>query len=441
MRIVKFNFMMEKSSKMRFHKANKPKSLKYAALRGFLPLTLALWFPVSSYGLEGHFKAATFLQDSENFSTQANDAHSNLALAFADLRLKQQAHWQQWSFAVDYQLQTSFGKTLQQAFALNPNFAEFDQQQLFNLTDVIQLEHQQNSTHLAYQRIDRLTATYSAIDYSVTLGRQALSWGNGITFNPLDPFNSFAPNQFDREYKRGLDMLTAQKVLASGNEFSGFVLPRRNVTSNSLTFEDSSAGFKLTQYGALDQQWFFAKDAQELLAGIQLTGDWQDGLWNLDIIGSYDQEFQRAFVSGIANYQRAFSILNHSSLGFLELYFNGYGITNSHPTLNQLPDYLISKQASGKTFMSNQWYLASGLTIQATALLQIIPSVLINLQDQSLLTTLNGSFSLSNQDYLSFGVQVSHGETGSEFDGFTNQNNRQTSAYSDQLYLQWARYF
>ena len=36
-------------------------------------------------------------------------------------------------------------------------------------------------------RIDRMSVQWQQADWSVTLGRQAVSWGSGIVFQPLDP--------------------------------------------------------------------------------------------------------------------------------------------------------------------------------------------------------------------------------------------------------------
>lgn len=414
----------------------KQKSLKLSPISGFFILTLGFALPVKSYGLEGHFKSSFFLQDLEN------NPENNSEFIFSDIRLKHQWHPSNWTFSLDYQLQASHGETLKLPIQQNIHFSQLDRQQIFRLTDPISVKTGNKSGNFLFQRIDRLNANYSAGDYSITYGRQALSWGNGITFNPLDRFNPFEPNQFDREYKPGLDMVSAQKILSSGNELSGFILPRRNYESEKLTAKDSSFGLKLYQYGEkFDRQWILAKDAQEWLLGAQFSGDWHEGLWNFDLMLSRDKEFHKNFANVLLNYQKAFSWQNRNVLGFVELYYNGYGISKPRPESSELPDDLLSKQAASKTFMSNRWYLASGLNVEATPLLQIQLSLILNLKDRGILLNFNSIYSLSNQDSLRFGLQTSMAQAGTEFAGFANIKNQKLSAYPDQVYIQWSHYF
>ena len=35
----------------------------------------------------------------------------------------------------------------------------------------------------------------------VCVGRQAVTWGNGLIFNPMDLFNPFSPVDIERDYK------------------------------------------------------------------------------------------------------------------------------------------------------------------------------------------------------------------------------------------------
>ena len=65
-----------------------------------------------------------------------------------------------------------------------------------------------NNDQTLYHRLDRLSVTFQPYWGTLQIGRQALTWGNGFLFNPMDLFNPFSPTQIDREYKPGDDMVS-----------------------------------------------------------------------------------------------------------------------------------------------------------------------------------------------------------------------------------------
>ena len=75
-------------------------------------------------------------------------------------------------------------------------------------------------------RLDRASIGYTGDRLVVRLGRQALSWGNGLVFQVLDLFDPFPPNVLDTDYKPGRDMLTAQWRLPGG-DLQAIVVPGR----------------------------------------------------------------------------------------------------------------------------------------------------------------------------------------------------------------------
>lgn len=54
---------------------------------------------------------------------------------------------------------------------------------------------------------DRLLLQFSQPGIDVTLGRQPVSFGNGLFFTPIDLVNPFTPTTIDTEYKPGVDAL------------------------------------------------------------------------------------------------------------------------------------------------------------------------------------------------------------------------------------------
>ena len=82
--------------------------------------------------------------------------------------------------------------------------------------------------HQWSHRIDRLSAQWRQGDWSVTIGRQAVSWGSGIVFQPLDPFNPFAPTAVDRDYKNGDDLVLGEALLPNGHDLQVLHVIRRD---------------------------------------------------------------------------------------------------------------------------------------------------------------------------------------------------------------------
>ncbi|MDX2497114.1 MAG: hypothetical protein QNL11_04335, partial [Desulfobacterales bacterium] len=53
--------------------------------------------------------------------------------------------------------------------------------------------------YILYHRLDRFFLALQPNWGSVRIGRQALTWGNGLIFNPMDLLNPFAPTNFVRD--------------------------------------------------------------------------------------------------------------------------------------------------------------------------------------------------------------------------------------------------
>ena len=59
-------------------------------------------------------------------------------------------------------------------------------------------------------------------------GRQAITWGNGLFYAPMDLVNPFDPATIDTEYKAGDDMLYLQYLQDNGNDLQAAVVVRRD---------------------------------------------------------------------------------------------------------------------------------------------------------------------------------------------------------------------
>ena len=86
-----------------------------------------------------------------------------------------------------------------------------------------------------FHRLDRLSLTFTPSWGLVRIGRQAVTWGNGLVFNPMDLFNPFAPTAVQRDYKIGEDMAYAQVPIGMA-ETQLLYLPRRDCRKENIAF-------------------------------------------------------------------------------------------------------------------------------------------------------------------------------------------------------------
>ena len=93
---------------------------------------------------------------------------------------------------------------------------------LLNLTTTLQ----SGPTTLVTNRIDRLSVTWSSPRLVLRLGRQAITWGGGLVFRPLDIVAPFPPTATETAYKPGADMLYAQVLFDSGADIQAVAVPR-----------------------------------------------------------------------------------------------------------------------------------------------------------------------------------------------------------------------
>jgi hypothetical protein len=93
-------------------------------------------------------------------------------------------------------------------------------------------------------RLDRINIAYTGERTVFRLGRQAISWGNGLLFTPMDIFNPFDPAAVDKEYKTDDDMFYAQYLQNNGNDVQAVAMVRRNLMNGDVEMDESSLAVK-----------------------------------------------------------------------------------------------------------------------------------------------------------------------------------------------------
>ena len=154
-----------------------------------------------------------------------------------------------WSFDASDQLIGLFGDTIdftrdvpEGLQALVGHYPR-DDARLLDLTHVFRDE----GRSAVLNRLDRLSVAYTGDKAVARFGRQALTWGNGMIYTPMDILNPFDPAAVDKEYKLGDDMLYGQLLQGNGNDLQGVAVVRRSLATGDV--DAGSSSFALKYHG------------------------------------------------------------------------------------------------------------------------------------------------------------------------------------------------
>jgi hypothetical protein len=350
----------------------------------------------------------------------------------------------QWSGEASYQIVALDGDTLdylgdsQNGFFQTPRLPN-DDRRLIDLSDII---HDADRRALIH-RLDRLNIGYQGTSNVVKLGRQAVSWGNGLIYTPMDFFNPFDPSAVDTEYKPGEDMIYAQHLFSNGDDLQFVWVARRDEQKNS-THDVNSTAVKYHGFiGANEFDLLLAKHYQDTIVGIGtaisvggsvIRGDW--------VVSDTDRG---KFNNVVANVSYSWIGWGKNMTGSLEYFHNGFGISGRLGVSELLgaPD-LISRLNRGELFTLGRDYLAGSAVVEMAPLWQLNPNVFYNLSDQSSLVQLISQHDLSQNIQLVGALSVPLGSPGTEYGGFVLDESGSEEAFSQSdwsLFAQLAWYF
>jgi hypothetical protein len=290
--------------------------------------------------------------------------------------------------------------------------------------------------------IDRLAVAYTTPDLVVRVGRQAITWGSGLVFRPMDLFDPFSPSATDTEWKPGVDMLYVQRLFPDGSDVQFIVAPRPARQGGSPTADASSAALHIhTTIAGHVATLLLARDHGDWVVGAGLNGALGGATWNVELVPTFLRR-GGARVSGLANISNAITLFGRNATVFAEYFHNGFGDTNAALALTTLPPDLADRLARGQLFDTRRDYLAGGLTVEITPLFTLSPTLIANLNDGSLLVLAAGSWSLGDNLTLIAGAQAPIGPARTEFGGLPlSTGSPILFAPPAQVYAQLRRYF
>jgi len=312
-----------------------------------------------------------------------------------------------------------------------------DDRRLMDLTETID----EDDSHILYHRLDRLSLTFLPKWGDVRIGRQAVTWGNGLLFNPMDLFNPFSPADIERDYKIGDDMVFTQFPVNTTADLQFLYVPRRGPVTGDVEWDQSSLAGKL--HFARDTTEFdimIAEHYKDAVVGLGSTGYLGDAAWRLDGIWTFLHEDRGTdgYLSLVANMDYSWVWWDKNFYGFLEFYFNG--LCHDQYT-NAYTDRDISERLDrGELYTLGRTYLSGHIRVEFHPLFNVYLTVINNLADPSGTLQPRAVWDIAEDVQITFGGNICYGRRGTEYGGFKVPGTNLLNKAPDSAFL-WLTYF
>jgi len=349
-------------------------------------------------------------------------------------------------FEVDYELIWAGGDTIRKQNELKEIFPNLsgdvfflgtslnDDRRLMDLTHTIKEE----DSWFLLQRLDRLYLAVNQQWGSVRVGRQAVTWGNGFVFNPMDLFNPFPPTAIDRDYKVGDDMLNARFSLTQIADVQLLYVARRNPDNNKIESDQASWAGKLHfAAGTTEFDLMGSKHFADNVVGLGSRGYLGNTAWRLDGTWTFLDDGDD-YLSLVANMDYSWVWFEKNFYGFIEYYFNGLG-KDDYPDALLDPD-ITERLARGELFVLGRNFLSGHIQIELHPLFKVFFTAINNIHDPSGILQPYATWDITQNLQMTSGVSVSYGAKRTEFGGFNLPGNDIRSKSPDNAYL-WLIYY
>jgi hypothetical protein len=372
------------------------------------------------YELGGHVKGRLSADSYPSDSFFHALTGSTSSALESDVRVKFLADRGAWSLDTAWQLYAGYGDRVELARALagsaypGADYPQNDDRRLMNLTDVLRDDGKSVMLH----RLDRLSLSYARGRLVLKVGRQAISWGNGLIFSPMDIVNPFDPTAVDTEYKAGDDMVYGQWLRNNGDDIQAAQVFRRNPVSGNV---ESAVATSAVKYhgiaGEAEYDLLVARHYDRTTLGIGGNRSIGGAVWRGDLVVSEADSGTDVQVVTNLSYSWLWGERNVS--GVLEYYYAGFGQRSGRYSPEELaanPE-LLDRLRRGEAFTLGRNYLAGGLTIEMSPLWLLMPNLFLNLDDGSALFQGVTRYSLGDNAEFLGAFNVPLGPGGSEFGG------------------------
>lgn len=294
-----------------------------------------------------------------------------------------------------------------------------DDRRLLDLTGVV---HESRDT-MIYHRLDRAMLAFQPEWGEIRLGRQAVTWGHGFTFNPLDLFNPFSPIDLERDYKMGDDIAFIH-LPATDFDMEMIYVARRDPISRHADFEQASIGTKLNfTLGETDLDVVLARHYEDYIAGVGAVGYLGDAGWRVDLMGTFLDKTSRGrsvYLSGVANLDYSWNWFGKNWYGYLELYYNG--LSDDDYSDHFYDRAILDRIVRGELFALGSLYLSGNVNIELHPLVNFYLTPIVNLKDPSGILLPRVVYDMAEDVRLTLTGAYHWGDKGTEYGGYDIPN-------------------
>jgi hypothetical protein len=396
--------------------------------------------------------SATFARDETIYEPVGNGTYLNLD---TDLRINNDTFFSNWGhLETQYEAILAGGKAREKQQDLRAIFPNFegstlffgaplnDDRRLMDLTHTIKEEDR----YILLQRLDRLNFALRPKWGFVRIGRQAVTWGNGLIFNPMDLFNPFPPADIQRDYKVGDDMALAQIALPYSVDLQLLYVVRRDPDSNNVEADRNSlAGLMHFAAGTTEFDIMATRHYDDYIVGLGSSGIWGGAAWRLDTTATFLNDGKgkntKNYLSGVANMDYSWVWWQKNFYGLLEYYYNGLG-ESDYPGALSNPD-IANRLTRGELFVLGKHYLSAEIQVELHPLFKIFFTGINNMHDPSGILQPRAVWNVTQNLEMKIGANIFYGDNGnpgSEFGGFIIPGTNIHSRSPNSAYL-WFNYY
>ncbi|RMA78744.1 hypothetical protein [Umboniibacter marinipuniceus] len=357
-----------------------------------------------------------------------------------ELRLNWSDSWSGWKLETAYQLVVTHGDSLSLPPTPGlPNVGgnELDASNWWQLSWEISSSDNQQS----YHRFDRINIGYQWDKLSLNFGRQAVTWGNGTFFNPMDVLNPFDPLAIDSEYKSGADMLYGQYLFESGSDLQGLMVVRRNKAGEVASDQFSQALHYHQFVENAELSILIAHHYDDRILGLGWSSSLGDAVWQSDV--TFTQTTNDDFWNLVSGLSYSWYAFNSNFSGAIEYFFSGVGLPGDRYQVDDIAsnEALAKRLDRGELFTLGRNYLGANVTMEVHPLLNVSTNAVTNLRDHSMMLQLMGLYDAAESMRITGVVGLPIGAEGTEYGGLEAPIHEQFFSSGVSAYLQVAWYF
>ena len=254
-------------------------------------------------------------------------------------------------------------------------------------------------------RTDRFYLQGDIQNVTFRLGRQPISFGHGMMFNPMDLVQPFSVATIDSEYKPGLDALRLDGYLGMTTQLTGVVAYSGSWDVEGMTavlnLNNTIAWTDISLFGGLVRSdRVIGVGLSSSIAAVGLHSDVTLTFPNEDDSNIKEDPFVRAV---LGSFWQPFEKTTLSS----EYYYQSLGASKP----NQYLDFAQSdRYARGETWLLGQQYLAISVAQQFHPLMSGNIGMIGNLLDRSFLLSPSFVYSVSDEVSMVMGGYMGIGK-------------------------------